>query len=140
MIMHMVRVVNAVPYKFNVPYITFHGVQTVSWAAGVTGMPSIEPNTLLEQSNRMNFWERVANLQTWLNAIGDPWKTMFDERIIQTHVPEKPFKKFGDIIQDSEMFLLNYEVLCLDYQGFQHQIINSLVRVQLAQPNLYLKT
>ena len=104
-----------IPYKFGIPYITVHGFQTASWAAGVTGMPSIEPDIMLELSNRMDFWERLTNLKAWLAVLNDPVMEVYDKYFLQTYAPEKPLKKFNDIVRDSEMFLLNYEIMCLDY-------------------------
>ena len=104
-----------IPYKFDTPYITLHGFQTVSWTAGVTGLPSIEPDIMLEMSNQMTFWERITNLKMWISIFNDPGLDVYDQYILQTYAPEKPFKKLYDIIKDSEMFLLNYEIFCLDY-------------------------
>ena len=104
-----------IPYKFDIPYITLHGFQTVSWPAGVTGLPSIEPDIMLEMSNKMTFWERIENLKVWISVTNDPIIELYDQYFLSTYAPEKPFKKFYDIVKDSEMFLLNYEILCLDY-------------------------
>ena len=104
-----------IPYKFNIPYITVHGFQLVPWTAGVTGFPSIEPDIMVEFSNRMTFWERVRNLMVWKFMMNSPHLKLFDEHILKMYAPEKPLKKFSDIVKDSEMFLMNYEILCLDY-------------------------
>ena len=104
-----------IPYKFGIPYITIHSFQTVPWTAGVTGMPSIEPDIMLELSNRMNFWERLANLKNWLAVLNEPVIDSYDRYFLQTYVPEKPLKKFKDIVRDSEMVFLIYEIFCLDY-------------------------
>ena len=104
-----------IPYKYDIPFITVHGIQTVSWTAGVTGMPSIEPDIMLEVSNKMDFWQRLANLKIWWTVLNDPINEIHDQHFLQTYAPEKPWKSISAIQRDSEMFLLNYELLCLDY-------------------------
>ena len=104
-----------IPYKFDIPYITLHAFQTMSWAAGVSALPSTEPDIMMEMSNRMTFWERMKNLKAWISTLNNPLLELYDQYILQTYAPEKPLKKFYEIVQGSEMFLLNYEIFCLDY-------------------------
>ena len=105
-----------VPYKFDIPHLSIFGFQTVSWVVGTTGMPSIEPEMMMPFSNRMNFWQRLQNLFVWLMFVNNPHSKLHSKQLVDQYMPEdKRGVTFDDIMRQSEMFLLNFEVMCLDY-------------------------
>ena len=105
-----------IPYKFDIPFISIFGFQTSSWLVGVTGMPSVEPEIFTLFSDRMNFWQRLENLQVWMQFVNNEHSITHSQRLMTKYIPaDKPRLSFDDILRRSEMFLLNLEVFCLDY-------------------------
>ena len=103
------------PYRFEIPYISYTSDKTQSWYAGVTGLPSIEPDQSTLFSNRMSFWQRLQNLHAWIAAQTNPFSDAFSESHMKKYAPHRPQVSFTDIRRQSEMFLINQEVMCLDY-------------------------
>ena len=105
-----------VPYKLDIPFICIFGFQTSSWLVGVTGMPSVEPEIHTKFSNRMNFWQRIENLQVWMKFVNNEHSIKHSQRLMTKYMPvSKPRISLDDILRRSRMFLLNFEVFCLDY-------------------------
>jgi glucuronosyltransferase len=104
-----------IPYKFDIPFVTVHGWQLTSWVYGVTGMPSIEPEFAKGFSNHMDFWQRLDNLQSWLERLDTPFYDQYSDHMNKycpSNKPKIPLKKVAEM---SEMYFLNFAVLCLDY-------------------------
>ena len=104
-----------VPYRFGIPYITFSNGQLASWYAGVTGLPSIEPEQRTVFSNRMSFFQRLENLHLWLALERDPFLEAFSESHMKKYAPHRPQVTYYELLRQSEMFLINHEIMCLDY-------------------------
>jgi UDP:flavonoid glycosyltransferase YjiC (YdhE family) len=104
-----------IPYKFDIPFVTIHGFQVTSWVSGVTGMPSIEPEVYKGFSNRMNFWERLENLKSWMEHYDDFFYDLYAPHMTNYCPANKPKISLKKVAEMSEMYLMNYEVMCLDY-------------------------
>ena len=105
-----------IPYQFDIPFITVHGFQMTSWPAGVTGLPSIEPELETKYSNRMTFWERIENLKIWMMTMDNMYSKAHSESHMAKYAPpHKPKITLDEVQRQSEMFLLNFEIMCLDY-------------------------
>ena len=104
------------PYRFGIPHITVFGFQLTPWGAGVTGMPSVEPELDDAFTSRMTFWQRLKNLQRWMNHFRDVHSELNSERLMRKYIPShRPRIGFDDVMRQSEIFLLNFETMCLDY-------------------------
>jgi UDP:flavonoid glycosyltransferase YjiC (YdhE family) len=105
-----------IPYKFNIPFVTVHGFQVASWVSGVTGMPSIEPEIVHPFTNRMDFWQRFENMKTWLQRVDSHFYDIYTEHHMNRYSPENKSKiHLKKLAEKSEMYFMNYEVMCLDY-------------------------
>lgn len=105
-----------IPYKFDIPFLTVHGFQTTSWVSGVTGMPSIEPEIDTIFSNRMTFWERIENLKSWLARYNNFYYDLYNDHHMGSYCPaHKPKISLKEVAEKSEMYLMNFEIMCLDY-------------------------
>ena len=103
------------PYRFAIPFISYTPDKAQSWLAGVTGLPSIEPDQSNPYSNHMNFWERLQNLFTWLSLETNTFSEAFSESHMRKYAPHRPQVSFLEVRRQSEMFLINQEIMCLDY-------------------------
>ena len=104
------------PYRFGIPHITLFGFQVTPWVAGVTGMPSVEPEIVNAFSDQMTFGQRLKNLQHWMNRLGDVHSELNSERLMNKYIPShRPRIGFDDVMRQSEMYLVNFETMCLDY-------------------------
>ena len=103
------------PYIFGIPYITYTSDQTASWYAGVTGLPSIEPELRTPFSNQMSFWQRFQNLHVWLSLETNIFSDAFSEPHMKRYATHRPHITYFKLLRNSEMFLINREIMCLDY-------------------------
>ncbi|XP_064652146.1 UDP-glucuronosyltransferase 3A1-like isoform X1 [Lineus longissimus] len=105
-----------IPYRFDIPFVTMHGFQVASWSFGVTGMPSIEPEVGLGFSNRMDFWQRLENLKLWLKYVDNFYYDLYSDHHMNSYCPtNKPKIPLKKVAESAEMFLMNFEVMCMDY-------------------------
>ena len=105
-----------IPYKYNIPYITWTVIDTPS-LAGVTGFPSFQPGAMLSPpvTSQMTFSERLRNTVTLLLFyIGTEYLDSgldFQEKF----APEMPSRRPSELMSDSLMWLVAANDLCLDY-------------------------
>jgi UDP:flavonoid glycosyltransferase YjiC (YdhE family) len=106
-----------IPYTFGIPFMTVQGAQITSWVSGVTGMPSIEPEmfSTIHVSNRMNFWERMENLKSWLETVNNYFYDQYDDRMQKYCPKDKPKIPLKKVSEMAEMYLMAFEIMCLDY-------------------------
>ena len=105
-----------IPYKYNIPYITYTLVDTPS-LAGVPGLPSSQPFSFSSPPNtlHMTFSERLWNTFTSvMYNVGVEYQDSgldFQEKF----APEKPTRRPSELMSDSLMWLVAANDLCLDY-------------------------
>ena len=110
------RPIYAVVYKYGIPYVSLTTSFSEPWAARVPSMPSVEPIPLLQFSNQMTFFQRLANfffITAFVNLKWIPGLLLDD--IISECVPEKPYITLDELHSKSEMFFTNMDLFLMDY-------------------------
>ena len=106
----------ALVYKYGIPYVSLTNSVTDPWGASVQSLPSVEPTTYLQLSNKMTFFQRLANF--FVMAAFFNLKSLFAlswDDIITECVPEKPFITLDRLFSKSEMFFTNMDTFLMDY-------------------------
>ena len=102
------------PYKLGMKHLTltpFHA----PWQSGVAALPSIEPFWPFQHyDSTPSFIQRLQSLCLHV-AAHIALKITPHSTLIETYVPEKPITTLDAIYSDSEMWLVNIEIVCYDY-------------------------
>ena len=109
------RCIYLVPHRLSVPFITMTALLD-PLSAGVTSSPAVEPSQLLQVTNKMPFFQRLSNLGISLlsNFVMGSFLTV-DNSLLAEYVPDGGVFSFSELYGRSEMWLVNFENLCLDY-------------------------
>ena len=104
----------SIPYRLGLRYISLTAVHD-PWLFGVSAMPSVEPSQMLRFSNQMSFFERVMNLVPFAVMAWNPVSFYYSNEIITEFVPHRPYKSLKKLAAESEITLVNHDVICAGY-------------------------
>jgi glucuronosyltransferase len=110
------RCMYVIPYKFSIPYITV-SVLLDPWQVRVPALPSVEPFFGTTRfTNDMNILQRLANFAVFVMT-GFMLPPPFSEPdyLIEKYCPDKPQTTLAELYLQSEMWLLNHDVISGDY-------------------------
>ena len=112
----MFRSFYLIPYKYNIPYITYSMADTPS-LVGVPGLPSFQPFFISSPplTDQMTFSERLRN--TFMSVMYNVYTEYLDWGldIPSSFAPEKPIRRPSQLMSESLMWLVTANDLCLDF-------------------------
>ena len=109
------RCIYIIPHRLKVPFVTLTAFLD-PLSAGVTSSPAVEPSQMLPLTNKMSFVQRLSNfgMTLVLNFVMGSFLTV-DNSLLTEFVPDGDVFSFPELYRRSEMWLVNFENLCLDY-------------------------
>ena len=109
------RCIYIIPHRLKVPFITLTALLD-PLSAGVTSSPAVEPSQMVPFTNKMSFIERLSNfgISLMFNFVLGSFLTV-DNSLLAEYVPDGGVFSFSELYRRSEMWLVNFENLCLDY-------------------------
>ena len=113
--MDYVRCTYMIPYGLGVPYVTLTPRHD-GWSAGIPTSPAGEGMMgFTSLSKDPSFLERLASVVVYVagNTL-NPRYSVPDE-LIARYVPDREATTFDELFRRSELFLVNRDVICLDY-------------------------
>ena len=103
-----------IPYKFDISYITLTFLVD-PWSAGLPSSVAVEPVMIIPSTNQQSFLQRLSVAAYNIFAYTMPHTATSSHHYVEKYAPEKPPTSTLDIYRHSDMFLINQEVLCMDY-------------------------
>ena len=104
-----------IPYRLNLPYVTLTPRHD-TWAAGIPTSPASEGMVGRNiQKNDSTFFERLANLCVFIAGKTINPRYVLSDELIARYVPDRDATTFDELFRRSELFIVNREVLCMDY-------------------------
>ncbi|GAB1601278.1 2-hydroxyacylsphingosine 1-beta-galactosyltransferase-like [Argonauta hians] len=102
-----------IPYRLSIPYI-FQGLNFEHFALTRTPwLPSTFPHLMLINSDRMNYYDRIANSILTISSYFKEPRGAPAKRVV-TYAPEKPDISFKNLMQRAELYLIETDTV-LDY-------------------------
>ena len=109
------RCVYMIPYRLKVPYVTLTQRHD-PWSMGIPTSPAGE--SLMGFTNSLvnpTFLQRLGNVCAYVAGMTlNPRYTVPDD-LIARYIPDGDVTTFDELYRRSELFLVNRDVLCLDY-------------------------
>ena len=110
------RCLYVIPYKLDIPYITLAGLHN-PWPIGLATLPSVEGffgwAIMKKDSGYVDIFRNLA-LYSFLYLASPPLK--YKNSQITDLAPEKPHTTYTQLLKGSEVFLVNFDITCFDYQ------------------------
>ena len=104
----------AIPYRFGLRYMSMTALHE-PWTFGVSGLPSIEPSQMTSNSQKMSFFQRLMNLVPFTLLSMNPVSFMYSKEHMKEFAPHRPYKSLKQLVAESEITLVNHEVICVGY-------------------------
>lgn len=103
-----------IPYRLDLKYITLSALHN-PWLHGIPAMPSVEPTQLVPFTNKMSFFQRVANVIPSILISVNPASLLYSWEILNEFAHDKPYKSLNQLMSESELTLINHDVICSGY-------------------------
>ena len=124
------RCLYALPYRLGVKYITL-SVKHDPWNAGLPAIPSVEHlpligNIITEDST---LFDRLKSLFMYTFIFMSLPRPVLNDSVILQHAPGKPPMTYQELFQNSEMWLIKLEMMCLDWPriyGNHYQFVSGI--------------